>query len=105
MAENLWKFAETIRYIWNVGKYTTYNTTIDYFIGTLLVMHSVAIFRKLKCDVLFSDVHSGLHAQLKFSIKSNVTIANANTQEVGQASVKPDKWKAEKKVCTRKVLI
>ena len=42
----------------NVGQCTTtFNTTIDYFIGTPLVMHSVKKFIILEYDALLPDVH------------------------------------------------
>lgn len=81
----------------NIGQYTTtFNTTIDYFIGTPLVMHLVKKFRILDYDALLSDVHCGLHAQLKFCTNCNVISMPTNTQEIRQSCVKPGKWNNDK---------
>lgn len=81
----------------NIGQYTTtFNTTIDYFIGTPFVMHSVKKFRILEYDALLSDVHCGLHTELKFCTTRNIISVPTNTQGVRQSCIKPGKWNTDK---------
>ena len=108
MGRKWWMFVQTTKYVYivfngrlgedfNVGQYTTtFNTTIDYFIGTPLVMHLVKTFRILDYDPLLSDVHCGLHAELKFCTTRNVISTPTNTQEVRQSCIKPGKWNTDK---------
>lgn len=74
---------------------TTYKTIIYHFITIPLGMHSVLVSKILENDALFSDVHCGLNAQLEFTIKYNMFIADANTQEVRQPGVKPGQLNVE----------
>lgn len=50
-----------------IGKCTTtYNTVIDYVIGTWNVVQYVKSFKILDFVPLYSDVHCGLHIGLEF---------------------------------------
>ena len=80
-----------------IGKVTTtYNTTIDYVIGSCDVVKFVKVFRILDFDPLFSDVHCGLHTQLEFLCR--VRQENKESQQVNdQVCVKPGRWMTERK--------
>ena len=83
----------------NKGQFTTtFNTTLDYFLGTPFVMHLVKNFRVLDYDALLSDVHCGLHAQLKFCITRNIITVPTNTHKVKQSCIKPGKWNSDKSI-------
>ena len=45
---------------------------------------------------MLSDVHCGLHAELKFCTTHNIITVPTNTQEVRQACIKPGKWNIDK---------
>ena len=82
-----------------IGKATTtYGTTIDYVIGSWQLTSFVMQFSVLDFDPLCSDVHCGLHTQLKFGtvVKSNMAMDDRNGgKEI--CLKQPGRWKDEKK--------
>lgn len=60
----------------STGKPTTiHNTTIDYFIGSPVVMQNVVFCRVLDFDPLLTDVHCGIHATITCEVQSTVPTA------------------------------
>ena len=81
-----------------VGKtITTYNTTIDYVIGSLLLMQFVEAFKIVDYDSLFSDVHCGLHALIRFSKIGTASTVNTTRDVERLTFVKPGIWKKERR--------
>ncbi len=81
----------------SIGKpTTTHNTTIDYFIGSPMIMKKVEVFKVLDYDPLLSDVHCGLHARIKYKVQSTVPTVNRVALESRQLNVRPSKWNVEK---------
>lgn len=81
-----------------VGKVTTsYNTTVDYVIGSPLLMKYVTHFEVLQYEPLYSDVHCGIRTQMTFSsTESNVIYEVNGNQAEGFAIAKPGKWSQDK---------
>lgn len=79
---------------------TTYETTVDYIIGSPLLMQHVKQFKVLEYDPLYSDVHMGLHIQLKFECRvaeENVSSGNINNNvEECDGSIRPGRWNLDK---------
>ena len=76
----------------SIGKpTTTHNTTIDYLLGSPVIMQNVVPFKVLDYDPLLSDVHCGLHARIKCQVQSTVPTVNREAQEPRQSSVRPSK--------------
>ncbi len=81
----------------SIGKpTTTHNTTIDYFLGSPVIMKYVVVLKVLDYEPLWSDAHCGLHARIKCKIQSTVPVVNREAQESRQSSVRPSKWNVEK---------
>ena len=79
------------------GKPTTKrNTTIDYFLGSPVIMKNVVSFRVLDFDPLLSDVHCGLCAKTKCELQSTVPAAIQEAQVSGHLGARPSKWYIEK---------
>ncbi len=82
-----------------IGKATTtYNTTVDYIIGSPLLTPYIAQFRVLDFEPLYSDVHSGLMIQL--NLTNNIPIASDTAVQIrteGELSERPGRWSVDKK--------
>ncbi len=72
------------------------NTTIDYFLGSPVIMKYVVVLQVLDYEPLWSDVHCGLHARIKCEIQSTVPVVNREAKESRQSGVRPSKWNVEK---------
>ena len=80
-----------------IGKATTtYNTVIDYVIGTWNVVKFVKIFRILNFDPLFSDVHCGIQTRLELVGRGRQE-HRGRQQGNDQVHVRPGRWRTEKK--------
>ena len=75
---------------------TTHNTTVDYVIGSPLLMCYVTQFKVLNFDALYSDLHCGLHTQLKFNVLSRSTTAITHERVNSASWDTPGKWRVEK---------
>ena len=78
-----------------VGKVTiTYNTTIDYVIGSQNLIKNVTQFKILDFNPLYSDVHCGLLTRVKFTGASQASKVSQNIE--GEPCVRPARWRVEK---------
>uniref|UniRef100_A0A0N7ZBB2 Reverse transcriptase domain-containing protein n=1 Tax=Scylla olivacea TaxID=85551 RepID=A0A0N7ZBB2_SCYOL len=73
---------------------TTHGTLVDYVIGSPTLLKDVNEFRVLDYDPLYSDIHCGIHVQLKVNIEYAI-INNANIAPVSNYN-QPSKWRASK---------
>ena len=75
---------------------TTYNTTIDYVIGTCNIVKHVKKFKVLDFEPLYSDVHCGLQTILEFPcVMRQMWRQSSGRNET--PSVRPGQWRNEKK--------
>ena len=74
---------------------TTHNTTVDYVIGSPLLMKHVTQFKVLNYDALYSDVHCGLHTRLTFNVLTRPTTAPLERVNTVSCDT-PGKWRVEK---------
>lgn len=72
---------------------TTHGTTVDYIIGSPAVLTFVQNFRILEHDPLYSDIHCGIHIQLKINLEPRYS--EENTRKVNDSSL-PGKWMSSK---------
>ena len=80
-----------------IGKYTTtYNKSIDYVLCSCNVVKHIKNFKVLDFAPLFSDVHYGLQTVLDFSCVLRQTWIKS-TEVWKIPSVRPEKWRNEKK--------
>ena len=75
---------------------TTHNTTVDYVIGSPLLMCYVTQFKVLNFDALYSDLHCGLHTQLKFNVLSRSATTTTHERVNSASCDNPGKWRVEK---------
>ena len=81
----------------DIGNYTTtYNTTIDYVIGTYNTVAYVKKFKVLGFEPMLSDVHCGLLTELEFPCGKRQTCRERSEMEKIKL-MRPGKWINEKK--------
>ena len=77
---------------------TTYNTTIDYGLGTWNIVKFVKNFKILNFDPLCSDVHRGLDTRLEFKcVAAGQATECVKQEESVHVRLRPGKWRDEKK--------
>ena len=90
---------------------TTHGTLVDYIIGSPSLLNNVQEFRILDYDPMYSDIHCGIHVQLKANIEKVKHINEIKSQVNDQSlpgkwnAIKEDEYKSEINECEVKELM